>query len=326
MTLHVLLWMVSLMDFPITHVMDEAACYAQLLRWLHPDGLRCPRCHKGEAWVHRYHREPVLDYRCKPCGKVYNAFTGTAFQKTHRRPSELILILRGIATAVPTARMARELGCSRPHLLELRHRLQANALERRDKTPLSDDAVEADEMYKNAGEKGKEHPDPNDPPRRRGNKGQGHGTWDSDRPPLLGAVGRRSKKLRLKLAKRMWAAALIGFVKTSTVLGSLIYTDAWGAYAGLPAEGRKHVPVSHSGPHTTWAKDLDGDGIREAHINTMEGIWTGVRIFLAPFRGVSKWYLEQYAAVFEWVYNTKQVSGGFIRALVGTPMLTNSGT
>ena len=62
------------------------------------------------------------------------------------------MILRGVATAVPTARLARELRCSRAHLLGLRHRLQANALARRDRTPLPDDRVEADEMYKNAGE------------------------------------------------------------------------------------------------------------------------------------------------------------------------------
>jgi transposase-like protein len=306
--------------------MDETACYVQLLEWLHPSGLRCPRCGTTDAWVHRCYREPVLDYRCKGCGSVYNAFTGTSLKKIRRRPSELILILRGIATAVPTARLARELRCSRSHLLELRHRLQANVLARRESTPLPDDRVEADEMYKNAGEKGNEHPDPSDPPRRRGNKGQGHGTWKSDRPPLLGAVGRRSKKLRLKLAKRMWAASLIGFVTTSTLPGATVYTDAWGAYAGLPSEGREHVPVSHSGPQTTWALDLDGDGVPEAHINTMEGIWTGVRIFLAPFRGVSKWYLEQYAAVFEWAYNTKRVAAEFIRALVGAPAFTNAGT
>ena len=32
------------MDFPITDLMDEDACYAKLVAWLHPDGLACPRC------------------------------------------------------------------------------------------------------------------------------------------------------------------------------------------------------------------------------------------------------------------------------------------
>ena len=141
------------MDFPIGHLMDEDACYEEVVGWLHPGGLACPRCHGTDASVHRFYRAPVLDYRCKGCGKVYNAFTGTALQGTRRRPSALVLILRGVATGVPTARLARELGCSRGHLLELRHKLQANAAARCDRTPLPDDAVEADEMYQNAGEK-----------------------------------------------------------------------------------------------------------------------------------------------------------------------------
>ena len=37
------------MDFPIADLMDEDACYAKLLAWLHPDGLACPRCGRATA-------------------------------------------------------------------------------------------------------------------------------------------------------------------------------------------------------------------------------------------------------------------------------------
>lgn len=142
------------MDFPIVDLMDEDACYARLLDLLHPDGLACPRCGGRDGLkVHRRHRAPVLDYRCTACGRVFNAFTGTAFHKTHRRPSEIMLILRGIAQGETTARLARELRRHRQHLLKLRHRLQDLALKAADPLPLDDEAVEADEMYQNAGEK-----------------------------------------------------------------------------------------------------------------------------------------------------------------------------
>ena len=178
------------MDFPINEYMDEDACYAKLIAVLHPDGLACPRCQgRDQLKVHRRHRAPVLDYRCGACGRVFNAFTGTEFHKTHRRPSEILLILRGIAQGVSTARMARELGRHRPHLLRLRHRLQALALKAADPSPLEDDpAVEADEMYQNAGEKGIPHPDPDDPPRRRE---QASRPWQlCQRPPAGGRGGR----------------------------------------------------------------------------------------------------------------------------------------
>ena len=57
------------MDFPIADLMDEDACYAKLVAWLHPDGLACPRCvGRDRLGVHRRHRAPVLDYRCGPAG------------------------------------------------------------------------------------------------------------------------------------------------------------------------------------------------------------------------------------------------------------------
>ena len=142
------------MDFPISELMDEDACYAKLLSWLHPDGLACPRCGaRDRLGVHRRHRAPVLDYRCAACKRVFNAFAGTLPQGTQRRPIALVLILRGVAQGASTARLARELGCDRMKLLALRHRLQANARAGLDPEPLPDAVVEADECYVNAGEK-----------------------------------------------------------------------------------------------------------------------------------------------------------------------------
>jgi transposase-like protein len=141
------------MDFPITELMDQDACYARLVRALHPDGLACPRCAGRRLGVHRRHREPVLDYRCRDCRRVFNAFTGTALQKTARSPAALVLILRGFAQGAPTARLARELGCDRMKLLALRHKLQERATAGADPGPLPDAVAEADECYVNAGEK-----------------------------------------------------------------------------------------------------------------------------------------------------------------------------
>ena len=141
------------MDFPLLDLLDEQACYDFLVDALHPDGLRCPSCRSRQRLVHRCHRDPVLDYRCAACGRVYNAWTGTELQGTQRRPGVLVLIVRGIAQGTPTAQLARELGCDRKELLILRHRLQDRARIGLDRNPLDDDTVEADEMFQNAGEK-----------------------------------------------------------------------------------------------------------------------------------------------------------------------------
>ena len=53
------------MDFPITDLMDEDACYQFLVQILHPDGLACPRCQTRDGLkVHKRLRAPILDYRC----------------------------------------------------------------------------------------------------------------------------------------------------------------------------------------------------------------------------------------------------------------------
>jgi predicted RNA-binding Zn-ribbon protein involved in translation (DUF1610 family) len=128
------------MDFPLLDYLDEDACYAKLVELLHPDGLACPNCGERQALgIHRRHRAPVLDYQCGGCGRVFNAWTGTILQGIHRRPAQILLILRGFAQGTPTAQLARELGCDRKHWL--------------DRNPLDDAVVEADEMYQNAGEK-----------------------------------------------------------------------------------------------------------------------------------------------------------------------------
>lgn len=152
------------MDFPLNDLMDERACYDRLVALLHPGGLACPRCGAADRLgIHRRHRDPVSDYQCGGCGRVFNAFTGTPLQGIRRPPTQMLLILRGVAQAAPTARIARELGCDRKHLLELRHRLQGNARLRMDRNPLGDAVVEADECYVNAGEKRDPAPRPGRP-------------------------------------------------------------------------------------------------------------------------------------------------------------------
>jgi transposase-like protein len=109
-------------DFPILDLLDEQACYDFLVDALHPQGLRCPGCRGSRYATHRSRRDPVLDYRCADCGRVFNAWTGTLLQGTQRTPAQLVLVVRGLAQGTSTARLARELGCSRRHLLDLRRR------------------------------------------------------------------------------------------------------------------------------------------------------------------------------------------------------------
>ena len=105
---------------------------------------------------------------------------------------------------------------------------------------------------------------------------------------------------------------------------AVVNTDEWGGYNGLPAAGRSRTTVCHA--EHEWVRDDDGDGVREVHVNTLEGLWAGMRNFLRPFRGVNKEYLYQYVAMFEWGYNVKRATPEFLWALLGVRSATTCPT
>jgi IS1 family transposase len=129
------------------------------------------------------------------------------------------------------------------------------------------------------GKKGDRHLDPDDPPRRRANKRRGHGNYENDRPPIVGSVGRQTGEVRLRVERHTDQKTLLGHVHGYTAIEATLYTDEWRAYEKVE---REHRTVSHG--VREWARDDDEDGIREVHVNTIEGLWTSVRNFLRTFQ------------------------------------------
>ena len=192
-----------MIEFPIGPLMHEEKCYEFLMNILSPEGLCCPQKHAvpaGQA-PHKRNRVPVMKYRCRQCGKVFDLFTGTFFQGTHHPCSTLVLILRGFFKSVPTLHLAKELGIDYSTLFYRRQAIMGLAFFNQERNPLADDAVESDEMFQNAGEKATPHNEPDAPPRRRANKRKGKGTMANDRPPVLGSYGRESGQVRLEVCE-----------------------------------------------------------------------------------------------------------------------------
>ena len=165
--------------------------------------------------------------------------------------------------------------------------------------------------FRTRGKKGDEHFDPADPPRRRANKRRGRGTDANDRPPIVGTVGRETGQVRLRVVRNTKGTTLRAHVHQFTGEGTHVYTDEYDSYNHLE---RPHATVMHG--TSEWARDDDGDGIREVHTNTCEGMWAGLRTFLRPFRGVHKRFLSGYVAIHEFRVNLKRISVRFIAALV----------
>lgn len=133
-------------------------------------------------------------------------------------------------------------------------------------------------------------------------------------------AGRTSGQVRPSVERHADAATLNRVVREASEPPARVHTDDWRGYDRLAETGHPRSVVCHGAGE--WARDDDGDGVREVHVNTLEGLWTGVRIFLRPFRGASKEYLYQYVAIFEWGHTIKRVTPEFIRAILGVPITT----
>ena len=97
--------------------------------------------------------------------------------------------------------------------------------------------------------------------------------------------------------------------------GSLIHTDEYAIYARLPAWGYQHKTVCHS--RGEYARDEDGDGFCEVHVNTLEGVWSLLRSWLRPHRGISQEKLPSYLGFFEFIHNARKRGRALLGTLVG---------
>ena len=66
----------------------------------------------------------------------------------------------------------------------------------------------------------------------------------------------------------------------------------------------------------SYARDEDGDGFCEIHVNTMEGTWSLLRSWLRPRRGISQEKLPLYLGFFVFVYNARRRGKALLGALV----------
>ena len=97
--------------------------------------------------------------------------------------------------------------------------------------------------------------------------------------------------------------------------GAQVFTDEYNIYDRLKEWGYGHKTVCHSAGE--YARDEDGDGFHEVHVNTMEGFWSLLRSWLRPHRGISQDYLPLYLSFFEALHNIKRRGLSSMKGLLG---------
>jgi len=146
-------------------------------------------------------------------------------------------------------------------------------------------------------------------------KGQrGRGTLEKEKPPVFGMI-QRCGDVVIQMLPDVRQETIKPLIKNTVLPGSLVYTDEYGIYNRLNDWGYEHKSVNHGSGE--YARDEDGDGFHEVHVNTMEGFWSLLRSWLRPHRGISQEKLPLYLGFFEFVHNAKKRGKALLHSLIG---------
>ena len=107
----------------------------------------------------------------------------------------------------------------------------------------------------------------------------------------------RGGQVVLRMLANVQQKTIQPIIEAAMAKGTRIHTDEYDIYARLPAWGYQHKTVCHG--RGEYARDEDGDGFCEIHVNTIEGTWSLLRSWLRPHRGISQEKLPLYLGFFE---------------------------
>lgn len=124
----------------------------------------------------------------------------------------------------------------------------------------------------------------------------------------------RGGQVVIRMLSDVKQTTIAPLIKSTIRSGALVYTDEYDIYARLPEWGYEHKTVCHSVGE--YARDEDGDGFHEVHVNTIEGFWSLLRSWLRPHRGISQEKLPWYLGFFEFVHNARRRGKALLSALL----------
>lgn len=169
---------------------SERKCFEEFrkIRW--KEGVRCPRCGSENVRGHGEARKPhCRRYWCRDCRRTFNDLTGTVFANTNIDLRDWVYVMDKLYENMSMNKISKKLGRDYNTVMRIKN-LTASALAKELYAELEDE-VEIDETYVSAGQKGTKTEDR--PPRKRGLKLRGRGTYEKDKPPIVGAVQRKGR-------------------------------------------------------------------------------------------------------------------------------------
>jgi len=288
---------------------DDAACAAYLEKARWDGGFICPRCQTGGEPFRFDSRAGVL--RCRKCRKNTGLMVGTVMERSHTPLSVWFWAAYLVASQTPgmsAVQFQRQLGLSRYETaFGILHKLRAGMV-RPDQDRIggtADGHVEVDETYV-------------------GGRTRGEGRGVHHKTLVIAAVevrhrepgsaqdkrkdGRYAGRVRLAVATDRSTEALVGFVESAVMPGSLVITDDWSGYASLRTRGYDHHAIAECGDPE----------VAEQFLPISHLVFTNLKSWLNGIHhGVSAKHLQAYLNEFTFRFNRRFYPFNGFRSLLG---------
>lgn len=124
----------------------------------------------------------------------------------------------------------------------------------------------------------------------------------------------RTGEVVIRMLENVQQATIAPLIRRTIAPGTVVYPDEYDIYARLSAWGYTHQTVCHAAGE--FARDDDGDGFCEVHVNTLEGFWSLLRSWLRPHRGISQEKLPISLGFFEFVHHVRRRGKALLGALI----------
>ncbi len=301
----------------IERLIDDAKCFEIIreIRW--PDEINCPHCGSNHITKQDFRKKQAnrQRYLCKSCYYPFDDLSKTIFAGHHQPLRIWILCLYFMGLNQPNLQIAQELNLNKDDVQAMTTQLRTGIVKKKPTVTLQEN-VECDEVYVVAGHKG--NPVAVREKGRNGHRNRlkgsrGRGTLAKEKPPIFGMI-QRGGEVVIHMLANVQQTTIEPIIKKTISAGTLIYTDEYNIYARLQQWGYDHKTVNHS--IGEYARDEDGDGFHEVHVNTMEGFWSLLRSWLRPHRGISQEKLPLYLGFFEFVHNVKKRGQALLPSLL----------
>lgn len=254
--------------------------------------LACPACHSHQ--LHRHgHAHGLQRYRCVPCGRTFNALTGTPLSRL-RHKSLWVTYAACLLDSRSVRQAAQQLGLHRNTTFRWRHRFLHVA--RTDRPHGLHGIAEADELYVLESEKGSRQM--TRPARRRGGHARQRGISD-EQVCILVARDRTGQTLDFVTGKGALTKAQLHRCLLPVIdKDVLLVTDGHAAYRAFARE----AGISHQAVNLRAGIRVQG----AAHVQNVNAYHSRLRDWLRPFRGVATRYLPNYLG-WRWILDARRI-------------------